>query len=296
MNNYNGLILLNKPGDITSFRVLNTIKKALSSNKIGHTGTLDKFATGLIVALSGQATKLARFFTEFDKEYEGTILFGKETDTLDIEGSVIYTAPPPSIETIKTVLPAFLGEINQVPPIFSAVHINGERSYKKARKGEGVNPPARQITIKSLDIINWTSPSLTLKISCSKGTYIRSLARDIGLACGSRGFLESLKRTRVGPLNVSAAVDPEDFNPQLNIMPLKDAAALIPGIVKGFIKREYYKSVNNGLPLKEAFFLSPPCYREGDIISLLSERGDLLGLARAEENGLLYVFVVPEAL
>ncbi|MCL2175607.1 MAG: tRNA pseudouridine(55) synthase TruB [Treponema sp.] len=193
-----GLILFNKPSGITSFDALRDIKRALGTGKVGHTGTLDKFASGLLIVLAGKALKLSQWFTHCDKKYEGRIKFGIETDTLDPEGSIIFEAPLPSREAVEKVLNQFTGKIMQVPPAFSAIHINGKRAYELVRSGEAPEMKKREITIYKLELKSWQPPFADIFVHCSSGTYIRSLARDIALAAGSRGHLCELKRTQVG--------------------------------------------------------------------------------------------------
>jgi len=193
-----GLILFNKPSGITSFDALRDIKRALGTGKVGHTGTLDKFASGLLIALTGKALKLSQWFTHCDKKYEGRIRFGIETDTLDPEGSIIAEASLPSRESVEKVLNQFTGCIMQAPPAFSAIHINGKRAYELARSGETPEMKKRAVTIYKLELKQWQPPFADIFVHCSSGTYVRSLARDVALAAGSRGHLCELKRTQVG--------------------------------------------------------------------------------------------------
>jgi tRNA pseudouridine55 synthase len=201
-----GLILLNKQPGITSFDSLRDIKRALGTGKAGHTGTLDKFAGGLLLVLTGRALKLSQWFTHCDKQYEGTICFGAETETLDPEGAVIANAPPPSREAVEQALTQFRGEIQQAPPAYSAIHIDGERASTLARKGEMPEMQKRLVTIYRLELRSWEPPFAQIFVHCSSGTYIRSLARDIALAAGSRAYLSALIRTRVAGFRLEEAV------------------------------------------------------------------------------------------
>ena len=202
-----GLLLLNKKSGVTSFDSLAGIKRAFATRKAGHTGTLDKFASGLLVTLVGRAVKLAPLFSLCTKEYVGTVRFGEETDTLDPEGAVIAQGPLPSREEVEAVLPAFRGNIMQAPPAYSAIHIEGRRAHELVREGKEPEMKKRPVSIYGLDILSWTPPAAVIRVSCSAGTYIRSLARDIALAAGSRGYLTSLTRTRVGAFRLEDAVD-----------------------------------------------------------------------------------------
>ena len=192
-----GLILFNKKPGITSFDALRDIKRALGTGKVGHTGTLDKFASGLLAVLAGRALKLSRWFSHCDKKYLGRIRFGVETDTLDPEGKITAEAALPSREEVESVLSLFTGEILQEPPVFSAIHINGKRSSDLARLGCAPQMKKRPVSVYKLEILSWQPPLADIFVHCSSGTYIRSLTRDIALAAGSRAHLCGLERTQV---------------------------------------------------------------------------------------------------
>jgi tRNA pseudouridine55 synthase len=200
-----GLILLHKQPGITSFDALRDIKRALGTGKAVHTGTLDKFAEGLLLVLTGRALKLSQWFTHCDKQYEGTICFGAETDTLDPEGAVIANAPVPSRDAVESILAQFRGDIEQAPPAYSAIHIDGERASALARKGAAPEMRKRPVHIYRLELLSWEPPHARLFVHCSSGTYIRSLARDIALAVGSRAYLSALVRTRVAGFRLEDA-------------------------------------------------------------------------------------------
>ncbi|MDR1863708.1 MAG: tRNA pseudouridine(55) synthase TruB [Treponema sp.] len=206
---HNGLLLLKKNPGLTSFESLKAVKKALSSPKVGHTGTLDKFASGLLLVLAGSSLKLAQWFSGVPKEYQGTVLFGAETETLDPEGAITARGPLPSREDVEKVLPLFRGEILQEPPLYSALHINGARAHELARAGERPEIKKRPVTIYELELLAWEAPLAKIRVTCSAGTYIRSLARDIALAAGSRAHLTELIRIRIGGFPLSDAADPD---------------------------------------------------------------------------------------
>jgi len=201
-----GCLLLNKNPGTSSFDSLRPIKKALGTGKVCHTGTLDTFADGLLVILTGQAVKLSAWFTGCDKRYLALVRFGEETDTLDPEGKMIATAPLPQRSDVEAALPAFTGEIMQAPPIFSAIHINGKRAHELARAGIETEMEKRPVTIHSLSLRSWDPPHAELEVHCSSGTYIRSLARDMALAVGSRAHLRALRRTQVGNFSLDDAL------------------------------------------------------------------------------------------
>jgi len=208
-SNADGYLLLHKNKGLTSFDSLHQVKRALKTGKVGHTGTLDKFAEGLLVLLAGKYTSLVPIFNDLDKVYIGTVRFGLETDTLDPEGTVVFTAPIPSKEQILQVLPQFIGPQLQIPPVYSAIHVDGQRASERIRSGQSVEMQAREINIYSIEVLHFDEPTLTLRIHCSKGTYIRALARDIGRAVGSCAYLEALHRVAVGPFTDEHAVNPE---------------------------------------------------------------------------------------
>ncbi len=204
MSNLFKIQLSDKKEDITSFSSLGEYKRIYKGEKIGHAGTLDKFASGLMVVLIGGATKLNPIFSSFDKRYTATIKFGSETDTLDREGKVVRTSPHiPSEDDLRRVLPTFLGVQKQIPPVYSAIHVDGKRAYKEARKEREVEMPERDIEIKSISLISFSGNEALIDVRVSKGTYIRSLARDIALSLSSCGHLSALRRTEVGPFTLS---------------------------------------------------------------------------------------------
>jgi tRNA pseudouridine55 synthase len=200
-----GLILLNKKPGVTSFEALGDIKRALSTGKVGHTGTLDKFASGLLLVLTGRALKLSTWFSHCDKQYSGRICFGIETDTLDPEGEKIAEAPLPSRERVESALTKFTGRIMQSPPAYSAIHINGKRASSLVRSGKTVEMKKRPVSIYRLELRSWQPPFAEIFVHCSSGTYIRSLARDIALAAGSRAHLCALTRTQVADFKLEDA-------------------------------------------------------------------------------------------
>jgi len=200
-----GLILLHKQPGITSFDALRDIKCALNTGKAGHTGTLDKFAEGLLLVLTGRALKLSQWFTHCDKQYEGVIYFGAETDTLDPEGAVIANAPVPSRDAAEAALAQFRGDIEQAPPAYSAIHVDGERASALARRGAAPEMRKRPVHIYRLELRSWEPPLARIFVHCSSGTYIRSLARDIALAAGSRAHLTALTRTHVAGFKLEDA-------------------------------------------------------------------------------------------
>ncbi|MDR1444371.1 MAG: tRNA pseudouridine(55) synthase TruB [Treponema sp.] len=204
-----GFLLLDKSPGQTSFEALWAVKKALGTGKVGHTGTLDKFASGLLIVLAGRATRLSPWISHCDKTYLAAIFFGTETDTLDPEGSAAARGPVPSRQQFEEVLPRFRGNILQTPPLYSAIHLDGRRASELARAGEKPEMKARPVTIYELRLVSWEPPLARILVRCSGGAYIRSLARDLALACGSRAHLAELRRLAVAGFSVEAALCPE---------------------------------------------------------------------------------------
>lgn len=215
----NGLLLINKPTDWTSHDVVAYVRGVTRIKQIGHTGTLDPFATGLLILLIGNATKQAAEFHKFNKTYEAVIRLGVETDTYDRTGKHIETPRHPDTQTptrsqVEKVLLDFVGSIKQTPPPFSAKKINGQKAYELARRGHIVKLKTVEINIEELIIRNYEYPYLKLSVTCSTGTYIRSLAYDIGKRLNCGATLWELQRTTIGPYSVKEAVDPKQLKHQ----------------------------------------------------------------------------------
>ena len=206
-----GVFLLDKANGYSSNSSLQKVKRLFRAQKAGHTGSLDPLASGLLPICLGEATKLSSYWLNSDKRYEVRVRLGAETDTADSEGSVTRTAPVPDLSEslIETVLARFRGAIEQVPPMYSALKHQGQRLYDLARKGVEVERPARPVTIHALTLLGFDATTLTLDVRCSKGTYIRVLAEDIGRALGCGGHVEMLRRTEVGEfgLDLSCTMD-----------------------------------------------------------------------------------------
>ena len=204
-----GLVLLDKPLGKSSFGMVRYLKRYLNFKKIGHTGTLDPAAEGLLILCFGKATKLADTVQALPKVYDAVIYFGRSTDSYDRESPWQDEQPTAHIDEqgLRRVLDEqFLGEIVQTPPLYSAIKVGGERLYKKARRGETIEIPSRTITIYRIEILHFRLPIAQVRIHCSKGTYIRSLARDVGAALQSSAYLAALRRVSIGEFNVDKAV------------------------------------------------------------------------------------------
>jgi tRNA pseudouridine55 synthase len=210
--NEDKIILIDKPAGISSFGVVAKVRGKLKAEfghkvKVGHTGTLDPFATGLLILLSGKMTKKSADFLKLDKIYEADLRLGFTSTTGDPEGEIIkkdvFLAP--DTNNIKSVLSKFTGAITQTPPKFSAIKINGRRAYKLAREGKDFEIPSREVTIYSIEILSYNYPELKIRVHCSSGTYIRTLAEDIGEALGTGAYLTALRRLQIGNYNITNA-------------------------------------------------------------------------------------------
>jgi len=275
---------------LTSFDTIRKVKAKLGIKKIGHTGTLDKFADGLLIFVTGNYTRLASLFQELPKEYVARIQFGTTTDTLDPEGAITATGPIPTYDQIEKILPDFLGEIEQVPPLFSAVHHEGERAYKLVRSGKTPELKARKITIYNLSCIDYNPPYLTLKVNCSKGTYIRSLARDMGIALGSCGYVVNLTRTCVGGFLVTQACTIDAIDQYKNDIKLSEIAPKLANIGKLTIKDEYYEKILTGSMVHDDFFIETSISNNRYLIFDL--QGDFLAFIEKTINKYNYFFVI----
>jgi tRNA pseudouridine55 synthase len=223
-----GVLLLDKPVGLSSTHALSRAKRTLDARKAGHTGTLDPFATGLLVCCMGRATKISGHMLNADKRYVATMQFGQETDSGDLTGNVVGQAPEGfngvSADQLEQALVPFRGDIEQVPPMYSALKRDGKPLYEYARKGIELDRPARQVRIHELVLLQCNGDKAVIEVHCSKGTYIRTLAQDIGRALGCFAHLTALRRTRVGPFDLVNAHTLEALQamavPQSALIPL----------------------------------------------------------------------------
>ena len=211
------VILIDKPQGMTSFGVVARLRRVLSNQagkkvKVGHTGTLDPFATGLMIIVTGKKCREAETFTKLDKWYEAEIILGKNSSTGDPEGEITDVSDyEPSLEEVQQVISQFVGKIEQTPPIFSAIKINGERAYRLAREGKQVKIPKRVIEIYSLELLAYEYPKLKIRTHVSSGTYIRTLAVDIGEKLGTGAYCENLRRMKIADYSIDTAKTLADF-------------------------------------------------------------------------------------
>ncbi len=225
----NGFFVIDKPAGITSHDVVSRVRRILGTKKVGHTGTLDPFATGVLPVAVNEGTKAIPFLDEGVKCYEAKLKLGITTDTLDITGKILSTADFSSIdkERFAQLLPQFIGEIDQVPPMFSAIKIDGQPLYKMARQGQEVERKSRHVVIRSIEITGFELPYVSISVNCSRGTYVRSLADDIGKALGCGAVLQELRRTESGPFEISSAISLETLQ-TLTQQGLQESACMTP--------------------------------------------------------------------
>ncbi|MFJ5545430.1 tRNA pseudouridine(55) synthase TruB [Micromonospora chalcea] len=284
-----GLIVVDKPGGMTSHDVVARIRRLARTRRVGHGGTLDPMATGVLVIGVGRATRLLTYVIGAGKSYAATIRLGQSTVTDDAEGEVVATTPAGAVtdDGVRAALAALTGEIDQVPSAVSAIKINGQRAYKRVRDGEAVELPARRVTVSRLDVrdIRRDAPDVVdvdVDVTCSSGTYIRALARDAGAALGVGGHLTALRRTAVGGFTLAEAATLDQLEqraPDVVNLPLDAAAA------RFFPRRDATadetRVLSHGGPLTPAGITGPYAVFDpaGGLIAIVSERD---GRARAE--------------
>jgi tRNA pseudouridine55 synthase len=218
---YGEVFLVNKPREWTSFDVVKKIRNALKIKKVGHAGTLDPLATGLLIVCAGKKTKSIESFMGQEKEYTGNFVLGKTTESFDLEREVVDVADPAhlKIDDISKAASQLTGDILQVPPAHSAIKVDGKRVYKAARRGEEVKLDPRPVTVSEFEITHFENPLVHFRIVCSKGTYIRSLARDLGEILNVGAYLSSLCRTRIGDFKLEEAEELEDLINKIKARP-----------------------------------------------------------------------------
>ncbi|MFA9460738.1 tRNA pseudouridine(55) synthase TruB [Thiohalorhabdus methylotrophus] len=280
----NGILLLDKPRGLSSNAALQKAKKLLKARKAGHTGSLDPMATGLLPLCFGEGTKVSKFLLEADKRYWTTLRLGQETTTGDAEGDVVESAPVELNEQrVREVLERFTGEIEQVPSIYSAIKQGGEPLYKKARRGEEVEEPkSRTVQIHELRLLSLDGEQLELDIRCSKGTYIRTLATDIGRALGCFAHLSELRRTASGPFRIEDAVALETLEEQSfeerrhRVLAVDAALSDFPAVELGETAAYY---LLQGQPVMV------PKAPEGQFLRLYDDSGKFLGVGATLADG-----------
>lgn len=285
------IYLFDKPAGVTSFEALRPFKRAAGTGKVGHTGTLDKFATGLLIVLTGRLTRLNQLFLGLDKEYSTAIRLGEETDTLDPEGRTVRTGPVPGLLQLEEVIPQFNGRIEQVPPHYSAVHVGGRRAHQLSRGGEKFDMPSRVVTVHELSIERFDPPHLQLRIRCSKGCYVRSIARDLASAAGSAGYVAELRRTGVGPYSVEDALTEREVVDGAVTSSVRRLLDALPEVAVRTVDRETAERMRHGGSLRPSWF--EDC-RQNTIAAFDEEEELVAVVERSEQRTLKYRLVIPE--
>lgn len=283
----NSVILIDKPCGITSSGTLNRVKKSTGVKKAGHSGTLDKFASGLLVICTGFVTKLTRFFLESDKRYTCKIRFGITTDTHDPEGEVIDKKPVDHLilDDISGILRKYTGEITQLPPVYSALKVSGKRASDLVREGKEVSLEKRPVNIKEITILEYNPEevSITLDIKCSKGTYIRSFARDIGNDLGCGAYVESLRRTESGKFTLKSAATIEEIKSFLKGENINKEFIITPSDALSHFSRIVINEKGRERVLNGAFFdyldVLDTNYNDNSLYIIEDEKSNLIGIA-----------------
>lgn len=284
----NIVVSLNKCKGITSQDAVTAVKRAFKVRKAGHTGTLDPLATGLLIVCLNEATKIASLVEALEKEYIATVRLGASTDTYDSEGKVIGGANPSAvtIENIKLVLQDFIGEIDQVPPMYSALKVAGQPLYKLARKGIEIERKARRVVVSSIDILEFTNPDIVFKISCSKGTYIRSICHDLGAKLGVGAHMTGLVRTRIGDFRIEDSAEIGELPQQASALHTVDSVLIhLPELRLN--NDDLKKTLNgNSLPvgLLESQFKEP-----GRVVRLKDSEDKLIGIGKVTSDSIKVV-------
>ncbi|MBW6484930.1 MAG: tRNA pseudouridine(55) synthase TruB [Syntrophobacterales bacterium] len=283
----NGVVVIDKPSGMTSHDVVARVRRISGISKVGHTGTLDPLATGVLPVCLNEATKLVQFLANDGKEYRATLLLGVRTDTLDTEGSVLSREVPlVSREQVETVLKNFIGKLKQTVPRYSAVKVKGRALYDWTRRGIDVEPPEREVEIYDVRINEFSLPEVVFTVSCSKGTYIRSLCAEAGEALGCGGCMSGLRRTRSGMFNLDSAIALDGLLQEegwaqaaTKLTPLVE---LLPEFPLIEVDRPLAEKLKNGYqPTGEVLLrYHIPFLAEGDVVKLVTDESRLVAVAR----------------
>lgn len=296
-----GFILVDKPRGPTSHDIVLAMRRALCRRSVGHAGTLDPMATGLLVIAVSEATKLLQFLTTSDKEYRATIVLGSETDTLDADGRVVASAPIPenlSWERVRNQARSFVGSITQRPPVISAIKKDGVPLYRRAHRGERVEPPLREVEVHDICIDDIRPSEIDLTVHCGAGFYVRALARDLAAALGTVGHLSALRRTRSGAFTVEHAVAVKDARSVETVEALREAARshIIPlaegcgGMKRFTLSEEGCEDAFHGRPIPAYRIQSGTLSHASDEhVALFNRRQQLIAIGRSSDGELRVV-------
>lgn len=288
-----GVLNIHKPPDVTSRDVVNVVQRAIRPIKTGHAGTLDPMATGVLLVCVGKATKLISLLQQSPKVYEADFILGQTSDTDDSTGTILQIdgdSSRPTEGQVRDTAGRFVGKIEQVPPAYSAVKVAGRRAYTKARRGEEFTLAAKQVVVHDLEVTHFSWPQLTVRITCGSGTYIRSIARDLGKELGCGGLMSRLVRTRIGSFDLNKAVTPEQITQDGVAAHLVDPIGIVDRLPRYKCTDSDQQLISSGrrIPFCPAQLVSSPPNADADQpTALVSEGGEsLLALAELQlENG-----------
>ena len=276
-----GLLNINKPVGPTSYGVVARVRRLVGrrKTKVGHAGTLDPFADGVLVVCIGAATRLADYVQQQTKGYRAVITLGAVSDTHDIQGEITETpnAAPVAVDDVRGVLETFVGRIDQVPPAHSALHVNGQRAYELARAGHELDLPARQVNVYEITLADYEYPNLTIDVSCGAGTYIRSLARDIGEKLGVGAYCTGLTRTAIGKFKLADAIDLDDVDPAADLI---DPIAALDMLTSTAVDQ----MDKNRLAMGKTVTLQTALQDPTPQIAVTDQSGHLIALARLTDS------------
>jgi tRNA pseudouridine55 synthase len=274
-----GVLVLNKPSGITSRKLVDQVARLASRSKVGHAGTLDPLATGILIVCIGSATRLVENLQDLPKTYRTLVRLGARSDTLDADGQIEIEQSPriPSLLDIERALQPLTGEVDQRPPAYSALKIQGRRAYDLARAGRALELAPRRVRIDRIDVLQYDWPSLELEIDCGGGTYVRSIARDVGETLGCGGFVQTLVRTRTGPFTLADAIEPALLSSESiyhYLRPAIDAVAAVPKLI---IDASQVEAVAQGRRLSTQDLGAVP-FADGQV-ALVDREGILIAMA-----------------
>jgi tRNA pseudouridine55 synthase len=280
-----GIVVVNKPANITSYDVVRRLKRIFNTKKIGHGGTLDPFATGVLVIAVNQGTKIIHYFINSDKEYIAKLKMGEMTDTHDLTGKVVKQEDKITVSQDRFILvmQSFLGDQDQLPPMYSAKKKDGVKLYEMARKGIEIQRDKAKINIKEIRLLEYSYPFAVIKVSCSKGTYIRALVNDMGLSLGTYAHLVALQRTISGPFDIKRASEIDELAKAKKegrlsdyVISMNDALNFLPSVT---IKNSAQIKVKNGVHINDEDLKPTDKNIKKGIIKIVSEKGELLAIA-----------------
>jgi tRNA pseudouridine55 synthase len=288
-----GVLVVDKPAGPTSHDVVDRVRRALRTRRVGHTGTLDPFATGLLGVCIGRATRLSRFLMEGEKTYVAGVRFGFATSTDDFTGEPLGGPRPVRLDlaTLAAAARRLVGELDQRPPAFSAKRVAGRKAYELARRGEAVAPASSRVSVREIAVTEWSGDVATLEVRCSAGTYVRALARDLGEILGTGAHLVALRRVRSGGLDLEDAVRWDEIGPDVRFR-VRSLGSLLPELPEAVVNGEGVAAVQHGRPIEVRHVIASVEVPEGQRVRIRDQAGDLLALAVASSGARLLPDVV----